>query len=146
MNNKLEIKFSANLDNVTFSRNLIQAFLYPLNPTISFISEIKTIISEAVTNAIIHGYELDDSKDVLMKLKYDDNYVYIEITDYGKGIIDIEQAKMPLFTTKKSEERSGLGFTIMEVFSDLFEVTSNINVGTTLKIQKKIPDFKNEQE
>ena len=100
MYNELDIKFIARADNVTLARTITAAFLVELNLKLSEVNEIKTIVSEAVTNAIVHGYLNDSSKLVNLKLKYDLNNIYIEVIDKGVGIEDIEKAKEPLYSTK----------------------------------------------
>jgi stage II sporulation protein AB (anti-sigma F factor) len=137
MHNSFQISFKSRLENIGFARNTCAMFLSELNLTVSFIQEIKTIVSEAVTNSIIHGYEGDINKTVFINLSYDLEYIYLEIIDYGIGIPNIEEARTPLFTTKMESERSGLGFTIMEVFSDEFSCESLINKGTKIIIKKK---------
>lgn len=138
MKNYVNIELKSDLKNIMLARNIGAAFLYTVDPTISFLQEVKTIISEAVTNCIIHGYEKDENKKVYMNLSYDDEYCYFEFIDYGVGIKDIEQARMPMFTTKQEEERSGLGFTIIEVFTDELIVESKVNEGTTVRCKKKL--------
>ena len=135
--NQVNLSFSASLDNVNFSRSVLVGFLMNINPDINFINELKTVVSEAVTNSIIHGYNEDSSMLVYMNIKYDLEYVYLEIIDYGIGIEDISKAKEPLYSTKLEEERAGLGFTIMEVFTDEMIVESNINEGTKLYFKKR---------
>lgn len=137
MYNELDIKFIARAENVTLARTITAAFLVELNLKLSEVNEIKTIVSEAVTNAIVHGYLNDSSKLVNLKLKYDLNNIYIEVIDKGVGIEDIEKAKEPLYSTKLEEERAGLGFTIMEVFTDILEVTSTPGDGTKVLMVKK---------
>ena len=137
MHNSFQISFKSRLENIGFARNTCAMFLSELNLTVSFIQEIKTIVSEAVTNSIIHGYDGDINKTVFINLSYDLEYIYLEIIDYGIGIPNIEEARTPLFTTKMESERSGLGFTIMEVFSDEFSCESLINKGTKIIIKKK---------
>ena len=97
---------------------------------------MKTIVSEGITNAIIHGYNENNDKDIKLRIKFDDEGLYIEIEDYGIGIENISQAREVLFSTMKSKDRSGLGFTIMELFSNQFDVISEKGVGTILKIFK----------
>ena len=97
----------------------------------------KTVVSEAVTNAIIHGYNEDSEKLVYLEISYDDEAVYFIVKDEGVGISDIEKAKEPLYSTKLEEERAGLGFTIMEVFTDSMIIESELNKGTTLKFKKE---------
>ena len=135
--NQVNLSFSASLDNVNFSRSVLVGFLMNINPDINFINELKTVVSEAVTNSIIHGYNEDSSMLVYMNIKYDLEYVYLEIIDYGIGIEDVSKAKEPLFSTKLEEERAGLGFTIMEVFTDEMIVESKVNEGTKLYFKKR---------
>lgn len=135
--NQVNLSFSASLDNVNFSRSVLVGFLININPDINFINELKTVVSEAVTNSIIHGYNEDSSMLVYMNIKYDLEYVYLEIIDYGIGIEDVSKAKEPLFSTKLEEERAGLGFTIMEVFTDEMIVESKVNEGTKLYFKKR---------
>lgn len=135
--NQVNLSFSASLDNVNFSRSVLVGFLININPDINFINELKTVVSEAVTNSIIHGYNEDSSMLVYMNIKYDLEYVYLEIIDYGIGIEDVFKAKEPLFSTKLEEERAGLGFTIMEVFTDEMIVESKVNEGTKLYFKKR---------
>lgn len=137
--NKLSVKFNSNVKNVSLARSVASAFLIEIDPTLSFLNEIKTIVSEAVTNAIVHGYDSDESKEVTMNLELNDEEVVIEVIDLGKGINNIDEARTPLFSTKKDLERSGLGFTIIEVFSDTLEVSSLDNLGTTIHATKKLP-------
>ena len=138
MDNELRCVFHAKVSNIKVARSIGQIFFSEINSTISFMNEIKTIISEAVTNAIVHGCLMDEAMDVYMNLSYDKNFIYIEVIDKGVGILDIDLAKTPMFTTKPDDERSGLGFTIMDVFSDEMIVESSIGEGCCVKIIKKI--------
>ena len=138
MLNSMSLNFKAKLENIQFSRNACAIFIHDLKVSLSFVQEIKTIISEGVTNSIIHGYNSDETKIVNINMSYDKEYIYLEIIDQGVGIPDINEARLPLFTTKSESERSGLGFTIMEVFSDSLIVESILNKGTKLIIKKKI--------
>ncbi len=135
--NKMKLSFNSDSRNEAFARIAVSAFIMQLDPTLSDISDIKTSVSEAVTNAIIHGY---DGKEGTVELfcGYIENTVYIEITDKGKGIENIEKARTPLFTTKIDEERSGMGFTVMETFMDTVTVESEKGVGTKVIMTKKI--------
>lgn len=135
--NKMKLSFNSDSRNEAFARIAVSAFIMQLDPTLSDISDIKTSVSEAVTNAIIHGY---DGKEGTVELfcGYVENTVYIEITDKGKGIENIEKARTPLFTTKIDEERSGMGFTVMETFMDTVTVESEKGVGTKVIMTKKI--------
>lgn len=133
----MQVKFLSKLENVTLARTLAVGFLVDLNLTLNTMNEIKTVISEAVTNSIVHGYLGQENKIVELKMSYDELSVQIEIIDEGVGIEDIEKAKEPLFSSKFEEERAGLGFTIMEVFTDSLEVKSEVNKGTTVSMIKK---------
>ena len=117
MKNNMKVSFSAQNANVVFARTIAMGFLVNLKINVSTLNEIKTAISEAVTNAIVHGYLSDAAKHVEMEMYYDSELIKIIVRDYGVGIEDIEKAKEPLFSTKESEDRAGLGFTIMEVFN-----------------------------
>lgn len=138
MKNYMEMKFSAQLRNVAFARGAVASFLVEQDLTISLINEIKTITSEAVTNAIVHGYFEDPSKFVFLSMEVEDNILKMIIEDKGVGIEDIEKAKTPLFSTKESDDRAGLGFTIMEIFSDELEVISKLGEGTKVICIKKL--------
>ena len=137
MYNELKTSFLASTDNVLLARTISVGFLIELNLPVNLLNEIKTIVSEAVTNAIVYGYSNDSTKYVDMNLRYDEESIYIEVIDYGIGIEDIEKAKEPLFSTKIDEERAGLGFTIMEVFTDSLQVISKLNEGTKVIMVKK---------
>ena len=138
MDNELRCVFNAKVSNIKVAWSIGLIFFSEIDSSIGFMNEIKTIISEAVTNAIIHGCLSDEAMDVYMNLGYDKDFVYIEVIDRGVGILDIELAKTPMFTTKPDDERSGLGFTIMDVFSDEMTVESSVGDGCSVKIIKKI--------
>lgn len=133
---QMEITFKSELEAIPNLRGMIASLISNKNQTISFINEVKTIVSEEITNAIIHGYNENNDKDIKLRIKFDDEGLYIEIEDYGIGIENISQAREVLFSTMKSKDRSGLGFTIMELFSNQFDVISEKGVGTILKIFK----------
>lgn len=133
---QMEITFKSELEAIPNLRGMIASLISNKNQTISFINEVKTIVSEGITNAIIHGYNENNDKDIKLRIKFDDEGLYIEIEDYGIGIENISQAREVLFSTMKSKDRSGLGFTIMELFSNQFDVISEKVVGTILKIFK----------
>lgn len=135
--NEMVVEFSSTAQNESFARMVIAAFITGTNPTLEEVSDVKTAVSEAVTNAIIHGYENQDGM-VRMKASVTDRAVYIEIADSGKGILDIKQAMEPMFTTKPGEERSGMGFSFMEAFMDRIEVQSTYGQGTIIKMWKEI--------
>lgn len=137
MYNEIKCSFLAKVENVMLARTIGVGFLVELDLKLNFLNEIKTVISEAVTNAIVHGYMSNENDKVQMNLSYDDVNVYIEIIDKGVGIEDVDKAKEPLFSTKLEEERAGLGFTIMDVFTDKLEVRSKLGEGTTVSMIKK---------
>ena len=136
--NEIRVLLQANLENVSVARGIISSFLSNEDVTVNVFNEIKTIVSEAITNAIVHGYQNDSSKFVSFNCILRSNVLFIEIKDDGVGIDDIEKAKEPLYTSLASEERAGLGFTIMEIFSDNLEVESKLGEGTILRIEKKL--------
>ena len=136
MNNYLKVKFPSKINNVQLSRALLIGFLTDIDLPMSAINELKTALSEAVTNAIVHGYNNDDSKEVELELNYNDHEIAMTIIDYGIGIENIEAAKEPLFSTKFDEERAGLGFTIMEVFTDSLQIDSVLGSGTKVTMIK----------
>lgn len=131
------ISFKSEINNIIYVRNMIQALTIDYNQTISFINELKTIVSEAITNAVVHAYDGNEDGDIKLSVRLEDEGIYLKISDIGKGIEDIEKAKEVLYTTKPELERSGLGFTIMELFSTSFNVISNVGTGTALEIFKK---------
>ena len=137
--NKMELSFLAISQNESFARVAVAAFAAQLNPTLAEITEIKTAVSEAVTNAIIHGYEgMDGEHMIILKCHIADREIAIEIADTGKGIDDIDLAREPLYTSKPEMERSGMGFTVMEEFMDHIEVVSQTGTGTTIKLRKTL--------
>lgn len=134
--NEMKVEFISNPNNEAFARISVASFVATLDPTVEEISDIKTSVSEAVTNSIIHGYE-GKKGIVTIKSRIKDKMIEIEVIDKGKGIEDISKAKEPLYTTKPELERSGMGFTIMESFMDEMNVISEVGKGTTV-IMKKI--------
>ena len=137
MKNRMLIKFDSVSENEGFARNVIASFLLPLNPGIGELTDIKTAVSEAVTNAIVHGYP-DTVGEVTMLAETDGENVHIVISDSGVGIDDLEAALEPFYTTKPDEERSGMGFTIIKTFMDEVKVISGQNIGTVVDMTKKI--------
>ena len=135
--NEMELSFLSKSNNEAFARITVAAFAAQLDPTVEELADIKTAVSEAVTNSIIHGYE-DKEGIVKVKAKLLENTIEIEITDSGKGIEDIELARKPLYTTKGNLERSGMGFTIMESFMDEVDVYSVVGIGTRIIMKKTI--------
>ena len=135
--NEMKLEFISKSSNESFARITIAAFAAQLDPTIEELADIKTAVSEAVTNCIIHGYE-NRLGVVKMSAKLHDDEIEIEISDHGKGIANIEMAKEPLYTTKPNLERSGMGFTIMESFMDSVKIESVVGLGTKVTMTKKI--------
>ena len=136
--NKLYIKITADLSNDAFIRSTVAAFCVELNPTVEQIEDIKTAVSEAFTNCVIHGYENSKGNYVYIDLCVDDGKLSIIISDGGKGIENVEKAMEPFFTTKPDEERSGMGFTLMKTFMDEMRVDSTPGKGTTVTMVKNI--------
>lgn len=143
--NEMKLEFISKSTNEAFARIAVAAFVSQLDPTIEELADIKTAVSEAVTNAIIHGYE-DKQGIVKIKSKLKENQIIIEISDQGKGIENINMAKEPLYTTKPNLERSGMGFTIMESFMDSMEVESIVGLGTKVTMTKIIQPREDEKE
>ncbi len=140
MKNSMEIKFKAIAENVSFARNVVAAFIMPLNPSLNEISDIKTAVSEAVTNVIVHAYPKEEKGLVTIKVNTKDNFVEISVIDNGVGIQDIERALTPFYTSKPDEERSGMGFTVMESFMDKLEVKNNKNDGLIVVMSKNLSE------
>lgn len=142
--NEMRITFDAISVNEAFARVAVAAFVAPLNPTMEEISDIKTAVSEAVTNAIIHGYDEEfpgkdgEKEKVYLHCVINDDVLQVEVQDQGKGIEDIDQAMEPLFTTKPEMDRSGMGFAFMEAFMDDLEVISEPFCGTLVRMKKKL--------
>mgnify|MGYP002765513330 CR=1 FL=1 len=137
MENKMKVEFDSQSINEGFARVAVAAFVANLNPTMDELADIKTAVSEAVTNAIIHGYE-DAAGTVELACVLTGQMVTITVTDHGKGIADIEQAKMPFYTSKPELERSGMGFAFMEAFMDEVYVDSVVGNGTCVKMEKRL--------
>lgn len=135
--NEMLLEFNSISKNESFARTVVAAFVTQLNPTLEEISDVKTAVSEAVTNSIIHGYEEQDGK-ITIQTALEDNQVTIIIKDEGKGIGDIKKAMEPLYTTKPELERSGMGFSFMEAFMDELHVESKVNEGTIITMRKVI--------
>lgn len=135
--NWMQLEFQAISENEQLARIAVASFITPLNPTLEEMADIKTAVSEAVTNAIIHGYEEEEGV-VCLRCRLDGDLLEVEIEDRGKGIENIDKAMEPMFTTKPERERSGMGFSFMEAFMDELEVTSIPGAGTTVMMKKKI--------
>ena len=148
--NNMQMEMDAISENESLARIAVSGFLTAVDPTIEELDEIKTAVSEAITNSIIHGYEEQGGKIVLRgkliqklfegsgKKKKIDNIIILEVEDFGKGIENIEQAKEPLFTTRPELERAGMGFMFMEMFMDDLQVVSMPGSGTKITMKKKI--------
>jgi len=137
MNNAMTLIIESKSQNEALARVTVAAFASQLDPIVEEISDIKLAVSEAVTNSIIHGYENKEGK-VYINCKINDHLLEIEIKDEGIGITDIKEAMKPLYTSKPDEERSGMGFTVMETFMDGIEVISEDGCGTAVVMTKKI--------
>lgn len=142
MKNEMNLQFSALSQNESFARVTVAAFIAQLDPTMDELTEIKTVVSEAVTNAIIHGYENDANGIVYISTILEDGIVKLTIRDEGVGIADVDEAREPLYTTKPELERSGMGFTIMENFMDELKVESIESKGTTITLVKHLSKSK----
>ena len=137
MNNYMKLEIPSKSTNEAFVRATVGAFAGQIDPTIEELSDIKTAVSEGITNAIIHGYE-NMGGIINITCRVEDNIIEIIISDNGVGIPDIQKAREPLFTSKPDEERSGMGFTVMEAFMDELIIESEIGEGTRLTMRKKI--------
>lgn len=138
MKNEMTLDFLAISANESFARVTVAAFAAQLDPTLEELTEIKTVVSEAVTNCIIHGYEDSGKGKVRISAQINGEVFSLSIHDEGIGIKDVERAKQPLFTTKPELERSGMGFTIMENFMDHVTVETEVDKGTTIIMTKEI--------
>lgn len=136
LDNKVCIEFESRSQNEGFARVAVAAFVSQLDPTIEEIADIKTAVSEAVTNSIIHGYENEKEGIIRIEAAISGNEVSITITDHGVGMDDVEKAREPLYTSKPELERSGMGFTVMETFMDSLEVESEKGKGTRISMKK----------
>lgn len=135
IDNEMRLEFPSKSQNESFARSVVAAFVAQLDPTIEELAEVKTAVSEAVTNAIIHGYSCG-SGNVVIAARLSENTAEIEVMDFGQGIEDIELARQPLYTSKPELERSGMGFTVMETFMDKVEIESHPGKGTTVRMIK----------
>jgi stage II sporulation protein AB (anti-sigma F factor) len=140
--NFMTLQFASKSENEAFARITVAAFVSQLDPTMNELTDIKTVISEAVTNSIIHGYENEPDGVITISARIEGDTIHITIEDQGSGIEDIEQAMQPLFTSKPELERSGMGFTIMENFMDDMEITTRVGEGTIVRMSKRIESRK----
>lgn len=137
MENHMKLEFDSDPSNEAFARVVVAAFLTRLNPTLEEVSDIKTAVSEAVTNAIIHGYQ-NEIHTIVIEAALKGEVFSVSVEDFGVGIENIEKAMEPLYTTRKDLERSGMGFVFMEAFMDHIKVESEPGVGTKVTMTKKI--------
>lgn len=135
--NEMKMEFDSRSCNESFARVTVAAFMTQLNPTLEEVADVKTAVSEAITNAIIHGYEGEVHK-IRMECRLEGRTINITISDSGKGIEDVEKAMEPLFTTKPELERSGMGFAFMEAFMDGLSVESEPGKGTVVRMKKTV--------
>lgn len=142
--NQFRVYFQAKSENEGLARMMATAFLTQYDPVLSIVNDVKTAVSEAVTNAIIHGYE-QQGGEVELFCGYREDVLYVEVADKGEGIGDIVQAREPLYTSKPELERSGMGFTIMESFMDAVRVESGREIGTRIYMEKYLRDEQNEK-
>ena len=138
MNNKVKITFPSRSSNEGFARGAVAAFVTPLDPTVAELSDIKTAVSEAVTNCTVHAYPDAVGKIELTVALYEQDKLVITVADKGVGIPDVEQAMQPMFTTGRSDERAGLGFAVMQSFMDQLKVRSHPGKGTRVTMTKYI--------
>ena len=143
--NKMKLEFLSRLENEAFARTSVVAFLMPLNLSMDLLMELKTILAEAIVNAMIHGYEKEEGM-VELYVAYDQEKIDMEIVDHGCGIDDLKKAMQPLYTSKEHLERSGMGMTIMQTFADEFHITSEKGNGTKVTIKKMIPNGNTAQQ
>lgn len=135
--NWMQLSFEARSENESLARIAVASFITPLDPTLEEMADVKTAVSEAVTNAIIHGYE-EEGGIVYISCRLTGDLLEVEVEDKGKGIEDIDQAMEPMFTTKPDKDRSGMGFSFMEAFMDELEVESVPGDGTRVAMKKKL--------
>ncbi len=135
--NRMMLEFESKSQNESFARTVVAAFAATMDPTIDELADVKTAVSEAVTNCIIHGYG-DSMGMITIRCSIEDNNLTIEVSDKGSGIEDINKAMEPLYTTRPELERSGMGFSFMEAFMDQLEVESLIGEGTIVRMRKRL--------
>ena len=136
--NEMEIRFDSRSENDGFARVAVASFMTQLNPTVEEVADVKTAVSEAVTNAIIHGYDGRRTGKVSIRCRIHENVFSVDVCDTGKGIRNVAEAMQPMFTTKPEQERSGMGFAFMEAFMDCVEVESEQGKGTCVKMTKTV--------
>jgi stage II sporulation protein AB (anti-sigma F factor) len=140
--NFMKLEFASRSENEAFARVAVASFIAQLDPTMNELTDIKTVVSEAVTNAIIHGYDNAANEIITIIAEIAGEQITITVQDTGAGIVDLEQARQPLYTSKPEMERSGMGFTIMENFMDEVEIVTGVGKGTIVKMTKRIESKK----
>ena len=136
--NQMKLEFLSVPENESFARVAVSAFAVQMDPTLDVLADIKTAVSEAVTNAIVHGYGNETGTVMVSAMLLSDGVLEIAVSDRGKGIGDIAQAMQPFFTTQPEKERSGMGFSVMQTFMDKVTVESALGRGTTVRMQKRL--------
>lgn len=137
MKNKMELRFLAAAENESFARMVISSFLMPVDPKLSDMAEIRTAVSEAVTNAVVHAYTKETGRgEIVMRAQLDDDRIEVEIEDFGCGIADLQQAMTPFYTSQPDQERSGMGFSLMQSFMDGVSVQTLPEKGTCVRMMK----------
>ncbi len=135
--NSMNLHIEAKSQNESFARSVVASFFVQLNPTLEQIEDLKTAVSEAVTNCIVHAYDKAQQGEIVIACNLSEKEIEVKITDYGKGIANIEKAMQPFYTTGEEGERSGMGFTVMQAFCDDVSVVSE-NGSTTVTLVKKV--------
>ena len=135
---KMKLTVNALPINESFARSVIAAFAARINPTMDVLNDVKTAVSEGVTNAIVHGYEGHPEGEIYLEAWFEEETLFVKIRDEGVGISDVSEAMKDFFTTRPTEERSGLGFTIMQGFMDCLDVVSEVGKGTEVTMCKKL--------
>ena len=136
--NSMVLRVKAVPINESFARSVVAGFTVPCDPTVDVLNDIRTAVSEAVTNCIVHAYSGTGDGDILIEASIDDGVLSLSVSDYGKGIENLDRALQDFYTSKAGEERSGLGFTIMKSFMDSLEVKTEVGAGTVVKMTKKL--------
>lgn len=137
MRDRMKLEFDSRSSNESFARVTVASFVVRLDPTLEEMSDIKTAVSEAVTNSVVHGYENGEGI-ITIECYIEENEITVIVEDKGVGIADVEKAMEPLYTTKPNEERAGMGFSFMEIFMDELLVESRPGQGTRVTMKKKI--------
>ena len=138
MRNSMKLTFAALPENEALARMAISAFILPVNPTLEQLADVKTAVSEAVTNCVIHGYPMGGGEISLSAQLEEDGLLTLEVRDAGVGIANVEQAMQPFYSTDRAHERSGMGFMVMQSFMDSVEVRSALRIGTSVRMEKQL--------